>query len=79
MSKQCDISGKKRSVKNNVSHSKRRTKSVQEANLQSRTFLDPLTGKKVKLRVSTKMIKTIMQKGLQSVLKKNKKSDLLPA
>lgn len=77
MSKQCDITGKKRSVKNNVSHSKRRTKSVQEANLQKKTFIDPKTGKRLKLRVSTKVLKTITRKGLDLVLRKNNKQDLL--
>ncbi len=79
MAKQCDISGKKKSVKNKVSHSKRRTKSIQEANLQSRVFVDPITGRKLKLRVSTKMIKTITQKGLQAVLRKNNKTDFIPS
>jgi len=79
MAKKCDISGKKKSVKNKVSHSKRRTKSIQEANLQTRAFIDPVTGKRLKLRVSTKMIKTITQKGLQPVLRKYKKADLLPS
>lgn len=77
MSKKCDITGKKRSVKNNVSHSKRRTKSVQEANLQTKTFIDPKTGKRLRLRVSTKVLKTITRKGLESVLRKNNKQDLL--
>jgi large subunit ribosomal protein L28 len=79
MAKMCDITGKKKSVKNKVSHSKRRTKSIQEANLQTRAFIDPITGKKLKLRVSTKMIKTITQKGLQAVLRKFNKTDLIPS
>ncbi len=79
MAKMCDISGKKKSVKNKVSHSKRRTKSVQEANLQTRAFIDPVTGKKLRLRVSTKMIKTITQKGLHAVLRKFNKTDLIPS
>ena len=74
MGRKCQLSGKKRSVKNNVSHSKRRTKSVQNPNLQLRWFVDEKTGQRKRLLISTKMIKTISKLGgLKKTLQKMKK------
>ncbi len=72
MSRACNISGKKGRVANNVSHSKRRTKRVQEANLQWKWFLNPETKRRVRIRVSTKTLKTITKNGIISVLAKQK-------
>ena len=52
-----------------VSHSHRRTKRLQEANLQWKRFWWPQGNRWVRLRVSTKMIKTIQRKGLAMVAK----------
>lgn len=73
MSKQCEITKKKGRVANNVSHSKRRTKRVQEANLQWKTFVNPETKKRVRIRVSAKALKTISKNGLVSVLARAKR------
>ena len=70
MARKCDISKKKGLVGNRVSHSKRHTKHIQQANLQWKSFWDPARRVWVRLRVSTKMIKTIGKKGLQAVIKK---------
>ena len=70
MSKKCSISGKKGKVGNLVSHSKRRTKTVQEANIQWKRFWVADENRWVRLRVSTNMIKTISKNGLKSTLRK---------
>lgn len=70
MSKKCRISGKKGKVGNLVSHSKRRTKTVQEANIQWKRFWVEDENRWVRLRVSTNMIKTISKNGLKSTLRK---------
>lgn len=69
MSRRCDISGKKRKVVNNVSHSNRRTKTVKYANLQRKSYT--VNGRKVRLKLSTRMIRTIAKLGsVEAVLKK---------
>ncbi|RAP26180.1 50S ribosomal protein L28 [Candidatus Marinamargulisbacteria bacterium SCGC AG-333-B06] len=70
MPKEDELTKRKAVVANNVSHSKRRTKTKKEINLQSKRF--QLDGKLIKLRVSTKTIKTIRKNGLKSLLKKLK-------
>lgn len=72
MSRKCQVSKKKGLRGNRVSHSNRKTKHTQEVNLQTKRFIDPETGKTVKLRVSAKMIKTIAKRGLRQTLKKFK-------
>ena len=70
MSRKCDIEEKNGLTGNRVSHSKRRTKHVQDVNLQSKKFWNPEKRVWVKLRVSAKMIKTIDKNGLLSTLRK---------
>tara|TARA_B100001758_G_C17969003_1_gene382286 strand:+ start:175 stop:411 length:237 start_codon:yes stop_codon:yes gene_type:complete len=77
MSRKCQISNKKGLVGNNVSHSKRRTKRVQELNLQWKRFWNPETKKWVRLRVTTKILKSIGKKGLTHILKKYKATKLV--
>lgn len=70
MSKKDQITNKKGKTANNVSHSKRRTKTRKEINLQTKKI--EINGRKVKLRISTKTLKTITRKGIENVLKKHK-------
>ena len=69
MSKQYELSNKKPKVGNNVSHSKRRTKMRQEPNLQWKSFYLAEEDCWVRLRVTTRMIRTIYKKGLAAVLR----------
>lgn len=71
MSRRCRLSNKKGRSANNVSHSNRKTKRRQEANLQWKRFRDPETGKVVRVKVSTSALRTITKNGLSAVLKKN--------
>ena len=79
MSRICKITGKKPRVANNVSKANNKTKRRQFPNLQNKKIFIPETGKYVKLKISTKGIKTIDKFGLIHYLNKNnlKLSDIL--
>ena len=70
MAKQDQITKKKKRVANNVSHSKRRTKRTQEINLQYKRFFIEEENRWVKLRVSTRSIRTISKIGLLAFARK---------
>ncbi len=71
MSKVCKITGKRPRSANNVSKANNKTKRKQYPNLQSKRVFIPETGQTVKLKLSTKAIKTLDRIGLQSYLNKN--------
>jgi len=79
MSRVCKITGKRPRVGNNVSKANNKTKRRQYPNLQSKRVYIPETGRTVKLKLSTKAIKTLDKVGLQSFLNKNnlKLSDIM--
>lgn len=64
MSRICQLTGKKTSVGNNVSHSLRHTKRKFFPNLFWRNVRDPETGLTFRLRLSAKAIKTLKKKGV---------------
>ena len=68
MAKSDQLTKRKGRVGNKVSHSKRRTKTKKELNLQTKRF--KVKGRVLKLRLSTKTIKTIEKNGIEKVLKK---------
>ena len=59
MARQCDLTGKKRLVGNRVSHAKNRTKMAQAPNLKWKKVFDPETGQTVRLKLSTRAIRTL--------------------
>jgi large subunit ribosomal protein L28 len=69
MGKKCQLTGKKANNAFAVSHSHRRTKKLQEANLQWKRVWWPQAKRWVKLRLSTKAIKTLEKKGLAAFAK----------
>jgi large subunit ribosomal protein L28 len=75
MSRKCQLTGKKANNGFAVSHSHRRTKRLQHANLQDKRIWWPEGKRWVKLRLSTKAIKTLQQKGI-SVFAKEAGIDL---
>ena len=79
MSRVCKITGKRPMVGNNVSKANNKTKRRQYPNLQSKRVFIPESGRTVKLKLSTKAIKTLDKIGLQSFLNKNnlKLSDIM--
>lgn len=72
MARKCSISGKARQTGNRVSHAKNRRKHVFSANLHTRRFFLPSEDKYVKLKVSTRMMRTIDKLGIEATLKKYK-------
>jgi len=69
MPRQCDLTGKQANNAYAVSHSHRRTKKLQEANLQEKRVWWSQGNRWVKLRLSTKAIKTLERKGLAAMAK----------
>lgn len=69
MSRKCQLTGKKANNAFAISHSHRRTKKLQHANLQTKRIWWPEGNRWVKLRLSTKAIKTLDKKGLQAMAK----------
>jgi large subunit ribosomal protein L28 len=67
MGRKCAITGKKANNAFAVSHSHRRTKRLQEANLQDKRVWWPQGNRYVKLRLSTKAIKTLETKGISAM------------
>lgn len=67
MARHCDLTGKKANNAFAISHSHRRTKRLQEANLQSKRVWWPQGKRYVKLRLSTKAIKTLEKKGISAM------------
>ena len=75
MARVCDLTGKKRMVGNNVSHSNRKTKRKFYPNLQTKKFFIPESGEWVTLKVSASALRTIDKNGITSVLKKALEND----
>ncbi|ACA98850.1 MULTISPECIES: 50S ribosomal protein L28 [Cyanophyceae] len=67
MSRKCQITGKKANNAMAVSHSHRRTKKLQEVNLQWKRVWWPEGNRFVRLRLSTKAIKTLEKKGIDAM------------
>ena len=63
MSKRCNITNVKPMVGNNVSHAVNKTKRKFLPNLQSASFYSEVLGKKIKLKVTSKGIKTVEKNG----------------
>lgn len=66
MARKCQLTGKQANNAFAVSHSHRRTKKLQEANLQNKRVWWPQGKRWVTLRLSTKAIKTLNHKGLEA-------------
>jgi len=68
MSKVCIVTGKRPVTGNNVSHAKNRTRRRFLPNLQSHRFWVESENRFVKLRLSTKGMRIIDKKGIDTVL-----------
>ncbi len=66
MARKCMLTGKRPNVGNKVSHSHRKSKKRQYPNLQSKRVWWEQGGRFVRLRVSTRALRTIDKKGLQA-------------
>jgi len=68
MSNVCQVTGRKPSFGNNVSHSQRKTRRRWDVNIQTQRFWVPSEKRWVKLKVSAKGLKTINKHGIDRVL-----------
>lgn len=68
MSAVCQVTGRKPGYGKRVSHSHRRTSRRWEPNLQTRRYWVPSERRWVRLRVSTKGMKTIEKRGIDVVV-----------
>lgn len=59
MTKVCQLTGKKKSTGYNVSHSNRHTKRTFEPNVTKRNIIDPVTGTRLRLNISTRAVRTM--------------------
>lgn len=69
MSQKCKLTGKGPMSGNNVSHAHNKTRRVQRPNLQWKRVYVPELGRTVRVRLSTRALRTIDKKGLMAVLK----------
>lgn len=73
----CELTGKKRSTGNHVSHSQRKVKRTVLPNLQTKRFIIPEIEKRITLTLSTSAIKNITKHGgLAGAILKAKESHL---
>lgn len=70
MSRKCQLTGKGPLVGNKVSHSNRKSKMRQLPNIQKKRIYIPELNRWVRLRVSTRALRTITNKGFTTFLKK---------
>ena len=68
MSKVCQVTGKRPVTGNNVSHAKNRTKRRFDINLHTHRFWVESEKRFVKLRLTTKGMRIIDKKGIETVL-----------
>ena len=79
MVKKCSITNKKPMSGNNVSHAVNKTKRRFLPNLQNVSFFSEILNKKVRLKVSSKGIKTVEKKGgIDNYVITSKNSTLAP-
>lgn len=69
MARVCQITGKQRLVGNNVSHSQRKTKRVQQPNLITKKIYLPEEGRTVTMKLTARALRTMNKKGAQAFLK----------
>ena len=69
MSRRCQLTGKKANNGFSISHSHRRTKRLQHVNLQMKRVWWPEGNRFVRLKLSTKAIKTLEKKGISAMAK----------
>lgn len=71
MARTCSLTGKRRNVGMKVSHSHIRTKKVQLPNIQTKRVWFEDEDRWVRVRVSTRALRTITKKGLSTFLRDN--------
>ena len=77
MARVCQITGKKRVIGNNVSHSKRRTKREFALNLKTKRFWLEEENRFVTLKVSAAGVRNIHKNGLAATIKSAQEKGLI--
>ena len=77
MSKRCDISGKQTAFGNRVSHANNKTRRKFFVNLHKRRFFLSSSGRWLQLTVCSSVLRSIHKYGIEDVLKKYQRLDLL--
>ncbi|MBT7482764.1 MAG: 50S ribosomal protein L28 [Nitrosomonadales bacterium] len=70
MARVCDVTGKKTTTGNNVSHANNRTRRKFLPNLQNRKFWVESENRWVSMKISSAALRTIDKLGIDEVLKK---------
>ncbi len=73
MSRKCQVTGKRALVGNNVSHSHNKTKRRFQPNLQTKKIWIPEEKRFVKVRLTTKALRTLDKQGHGGLMKELKK------
>ena len=71
MARQWNLTKVKGLVGNNVSHSQRKTKRVQQPNLIKKRIFIPEENRTVTLRLTARALRTLNKKGIHQFLKEN--------
>lgn len=81
MSRTCKLTGKRPLAGNSISHAHNKNRRRQLPNLQWKSVWVPELGRKVRLRLSVRALRTIDKKGLLAFLKDEglRLRDVLPA
>lgn len=74
MARKCALTGKRRNVGMQVSHSHIRTKKVQLPNIQSKRLWLEDEGRYIRVRLSTRALRTVSLKGLSAWLRQEGKT-----
>ncbi len=69
MSRRCSLTNKGRNVGYNVSHAHNRTKKVQNPNVQSKRIWFEPEKRMVRIKLSTRALRTVTKKGLERFLR----------
>lgn len=69
MARRCKLTGKGRNVGYNISHAHNKTKKVQLPNLQRKRIWLDAEKRMVRVRLSTRALRTVTKKGLERFLK----------
>mgnify|MGYP000718117155 CR=1 FL=1 len=68
MSAHCQVTGRSPGFGNSVSHSHRRSRRRWNPNVQTKSYLLPSEGRRIRLQVSAKGIKVIDRDGIDAVV-----------
>lgn len=71
MARKCSITGKKPMSGNNVSHAHNKTKRWQKPNIRQKRIFVPELGRYVRIKLSTRALRSVSKVGLLDYLKKN--------